>query len=118
MKNIIGLFEKDSTITAALYSSYEEWHNTTFSPDTKILACMPLEIKTKGVELWSMHPGRKTSEYKKKQTILRDMAQEWQMDIFPLGNWSFWELYAIENWFEKMGKRYGLYNEFKENAIC
>lgn len=58
---------------------------------------------------------RKT--YKERQAEVRDEAIEWQSD-FANHNYSWGELAYWSDHFEKLGRRYGLLKEFRENAIC
>ena len=55
--------------------------------------------------------------YKQQKEKARQQAMEWQiwacdecLSIMELATWACY--------FEKLGKRYGLLKEFKENGIC
>ena len=53
--------------------------------------------------------------YKDKQNLLRDQAIDWQLNQAPDMDW-----YTYAQWmayFETMGRRYGLLQEFRENGI-
>lgn len=54
--------------------------------------------------------------YKKLKEKLRNEAIEWQNTIseFQL---SYEELIEMQRYFERMGKKFGLLKEFKENGI-
>lgn len=54
--------------------------------------------------------------YRKRQERARNKAVEWQMD-FDNHNYSYGELVYWQNYFEKLGRRFGLVNEFRENGI-
>ena len=54
--------------------------------------------------------------YRKMQQRARNKAIEWQMD-FNNHDYSYGELVYWQNYFEKLGKRYGLVKEFRENGI-
>lgn len=56
------------------------------------------------------------SKYSMNKERVRDMAIEWQSD-FENHNYSYGELMEYSNMFERLGKRYGLIKEFKENGI-
>lgn len=56
----------------------------------------------------------KYQEYKEKA---RQKAIEWQAD-FENHNYSYNELFYIEEYFHRLGKKYGLLKEFHENGIC
>jgi hypothetical protein len=55
--------------------------------------------------------------YQKRKAEVREEAIEWQVD-FSEHNYSYGELAYYGDYFERLGKRYGLLREFKENAIC
>lgn len=55
--------------------------------------------------------------YREKKAKIRAEAIRWQAE-FSEHNYSYSELADWQAYFEKMGKRYGLLTEFKENAIC
>lgn len=54
--------------------------------------------------------------YEEMKEAARSKAIEWQMD-FENHNYSYGEIAYFQNYFEKLGKRYGLLKEFRENAI-
>ena len=54
--------------------------------------------------------------YQRKEEI-RQEAIEWQLD-FCNHNYSYYELMEFGEYFYKLGKRYGLLKEFRENGIC
>ena len=55
--------------------------------------------------------------YEKKKEIARQEAIDWQ-DDFRNHNYSYGELTKFGYYFEKLGRRYGLLKEFRENGIC
>ena len=57
------------------------------------------------------------SNYQKQKERVRNKAIEWQLD-FCNHSYSWGELAVFQDYFEKMGRRYGLLKEFRENAIC
>lgn len=57
------------------------------------------------------------NNYQRQKERVRNEAIDWQLDFFNY-NYSWLELIAFENYFEKMGRRYGLLTEFRENGIC
>lgn len=57
---------------------------------------------------------KQTYEYKKARA--REKAIQWQYE-FSEHNYSMYELYEFGVYFEKLGKRYGLLKEFRENGI-
>ena len=56
------------------------------------------------------------SKYAEKKEQVRQQAIDWQND-FCNHNYSWGELAFYSDYFEKMGRRYGLIKEFRENAI-
>ena len=55
-------------------------------------------------------------KYQERKEKARQKAIEWQMD-FENHNYSYGEIAYFQNYFERLGKRYGLLKEFRENAI-
>ena len=55
--------------------------------------------------------------YEKKKEIARQKAIDWQND-FCNHNYSYGELAEFGEHVEKLGKRYGLRKEFRENGSC
>lgn len=54
--------------------------------------------------------------YQTKKSETRDFAIQWQLH-FHAHNYSYGELAYFTDMFERLGKRYGLLKEFKENGI-
>ena len=54
--------------------------------------------------------------YKQAKERAREEAINWQQD-FANHNYSYCEMLAYQNHFEKLANRYGLTNEFRENGI-
>lgn len=54
--------------------------------------------------------------YQKNKEKVRNFAIKWQSE-FGDHNYSLGELASFENYFEKMGRRYGLIKEFKAECI-
>lgn len=57
------------------------------------------------------------SKYLEMKARAWQKAIDWQLD-FNNHNYSWSELAEWGNYFYKLGKRYGLLKEFKENGIC
>ena len=55
--------------------------------------------------------------YETRKEMARQEAIDWQND-FCNHNYSYGELAEFGCHFEKLGKRYGLLKEFRENGIC
>jgi hypothetical protein len=57
----------------------------------------------------------KKNYYQKRKAEVRDEAVEYSYSDEEL---SYGELADKQDYFRRLGKRYGLLREFKENAIC
>ena len=55
--------------------------------------------------------------YALRKADVREEAIQWQAD-FCNHDYSYGEIHWFQCYFEKLGRRYGLLREFKENAIC
>ena len=55
--------------------------------------------------------------YATKKAVARQEAIDWQND-FGNHNYSYEEMQEAAEHFEKLGRRYGLLKEFRENGIC
>ena len=85
-----------------LYFDWNSFYSDTFSPECEIIQL--IEFTTRG------------KNYRERKNFLQDIAIEFlHSEICGL---SYEELYYIQNFFETMGKRYGLLREFRENCIC
>lgn len=56
------------------------------------------------------------NKYQQQKEAARNRAIEWQLD-FRNHSYSYSELCDFQEYFEKLGKRYGLTQEFLENGI-
>ena len=56
------------------------------------------------------------NKYQRAKERARNKAIEWQMDI-ENHNYSYGELAYYQEYFERIGRRYGLISEFRENGI-
>lgn len=56
-------------------------------------------------------------DYQTKKAKIRQEAIDWQIEASNK-NYSYGELACFARHFEKLGKRFGLLREFRENAIC
>ena len=55
--------------------------------------------------------------YQKSKEKIRNAAIDWQ-NSFASCIYSWEEVFEWQDKFRKLGKRYGLLKEFKENGIC
>ena len=59
----------------------------------------------------------KVNNYQNAKEKARRKAMDWQ-DFFSENSMSWGELAYWQEYFERLGKRYGLLTEFRENGIC
>jgi hypothetical protein len=85
-----------------LYESREAYYKDTFSPLCEVMEVINFVLSG--------------TTYRERQATARELAIEYSLCEKP--DLSYYELYLIGSFFEKVGKRYGLLNEFRENAIC
>lgn len=57
-----------------------------------------------------------TSEYQRRKEQVREEAREWQFS-FSEASYSWAEVAEAGQRFERLGRRYGLLREFRENGI-
>ena len=87
---------------ANLYFDWSSFYSDTFSPECEIIQL--IEFATHG------------KNYRERKNSLEEIAIEFSHNA--VCGLSYGEIYHIQNFFETMGKRYGLLREFKENCIC
>lgn len=95
---------EDGTYGGGVYANWSEYFADTFNPQTNDVAL----ISDTAVL---------TGSYQDKKNYIRERAIEYQYSagLIPL---SYMELMIMGDYFEKMGRRYGLLTEFRENGIC
>ena len=94
--------DADGNEHANLYFDWNSFHADTFSPECEIIQLLEFAIHGKS--------------YKERKGCLKDLAIEFSHNA--ICGLSYGEICHIQNFFETMGRRYGLLREFKENAIC
>lgn len=100
---LLAKFTIDGKTTTELYfNNWRQYFSDTFSPDTKIENIIEFKVKGK--------------TYAERKANASQLAIDYQTGGFE--DLSYYELYLIEQFFEKVGKQYGLLEEFKENCIC
>ena len=99
---IYAVLKQDNDETANLFFTWEDFHKATFNPEIEPICIIEL--------------GRVKGNYQDKKAAIEDKAIEYSNNNYP--GLSYNELSYIESYFETYGKRYGLLNEFRENAIC
>lgn len=107
MKNTLFLARirtADGETETNLYTVYNDFFRDTFSPCVEVLSVFPFCVSGK--------------TYAEKKSCLRDLAIDFQHTTIDFDSMSWWAAAEIENFFDTMGKRYGLLREFRENAIC
>ena len=60
---------------------------------------------------------KKNTTYASNKAVARQEAIDWQNDLFR-DNRSYEDMQRAAEHFEKLGRRYGLLKEFRENGIC
>ena len=63
-----------------------------------------------------METKKETSEYQRRKEQVREEAREWQFS-FSEESCSWSEVAEAGQRFERLGRRYGLLREFRENGI-
>ena len=87
---------------ANLYFDWNSFYADTFSPECEIIQLIEFAIH-----------GR---NYIERKNSLEEIAIEFSHNA--VRGLSSGEMYYIQNFFETMGKRYGLLREFRECCIC
>ena len=88
-----------------IYLDWNEYHKDTFNPESSALVLLPFEISGKS--------------YAERKEAARNLAIDFQAandgdaDI----NLSYHELSLVGNYFLRVGRKYGLLREFRENCI-
>lgn len=102
----IGIYKLDGKEYFSIYydniSGWNTWYNETFSPDTKDIDILRFKIHGKN--------------YQEQKASAEELAIRYQTE-FAGYSWSYSELMEINEYFEKIGKKYGLLKEFRENGI-
>ena len=75
-----------------------------------------IEVEVLGKERENKMKTTKTI-YETKKEMARQEAIDWQNDLFR-DNRSYEDMQRAAEHFEKLGRRYGLLKEFRENGIC
>lgn len=57
------------------------------------------------------------NKYQNGKEIARQRALDWQSE-FPEKRMTWGEIAMWQRYFERLGKRFGLLTEFRENGIC
>lgn len=96
-------FKQNGEYFGALYHDFQDYVNDTFDPGIETLAIIPFTVHG--------------SNYAERRENVRGTAMEFQTANDCDGLYMS-DMSQIYGWFEKMGKRYGLLKEFRENAVC
>ena len=94
--------DANGNLNASLYYGTEQFFKDTFSPDSEYFL-MPLG-------------GISGDTYAERKACARALAVDFSNNQASGLSWS--EYAIVTNFFETIGKRYGLLKEFRENAIC
>lgn len=97
-----GSYVFDGEKHAAIYYSHDLFNRDTFNPLCEDITIIPFETHGKS--------------YADRRESVRETAVEWSnCEAWPL---SWGEVQIIADWFYRMGKRYELLTEFRENGLC
>ena len=94
--------DPDGNEHAGLYENLGEFFRATFSPACEVLAVIGLRLSGK--------------TYQERKAAARSLAIDYSLNNYAGLSWG--EVAEIGGFFEKVGRRYGLLKEFRENAIC
>lgn len=93
---------EDNKEVAYLLDTWQDYHILTFSPGVESICTIEL--------------GRlKGKTYQEKKMCIQNKAIDFSNSRYP--GLSIYELNLIDNYFTKYASRFGLLEEFKENAI-
>lgn len=96
--------KQDGQTVGNLYHDFQDYVKDTFSPEVETLEIIPLSVHGKN--------------YRERRADLEDKAVLFQHDYFDEDvEIDLFDASDIMHWFERMGKRYGLLKEFRENAV-
>ena len=97
-----GSYVFDGKKHAAIYYSHDLFNRDTFNPLCEDITIIPFETHGK--------------RYADRRESVRETAIKWSnCEAWPL---SWCEVQTGADWFYRMGKRYGLLTEFRENGLC
>lgn len=94
-------YVKDGKVCEDLFHTHLDLFRATFSPNIEVVST--IEFKASGYT------------YQDRRSCVEEIAKEFQ--TADEGGLSYEELLNIQQWFEKMGRRYGLYREFRTNGV-
>lgn len=98
-----GAYEIKGYVGGGFYTDYEEWRKDTFCADVEIIAMVDMQIHG--------------STYAERKADVERVTHEY-LDLYansvPM---SCGEVVEWQAYFEEQGKRYGLLEIFRENAI-
>ena len=95
--------KQDGQIVGNLYHDFQDYISDTFSPEVETMVIIPFTVHG--------------SNYAERRENVRGTAMEFQTANDCDGLYMS-DMAQIYGWFAKMGKRYGLLKEFRENCVC
>ena len=99
-----GIIETSEKIEGGIYTGISYKTAAAEVGEENILLYIPFKVSGK--------------TYQERKADLQDKAIEWSNTQGEYGAWSYGELADIQEFFENNARRYGLLQEFRENAIC
>lgn len=94
-------WKEDGFERAQVFYLWEDYFAETSSSDVDVLSVISFKVSGK--------------TYQDKKECVRNIAIQFQHD--DDGGLSMFEISEIQGWFQKVGSRYGLLKEFKENGV-
>ena len=95
--------KQDGKETGVLYEDFQDYISDTFSPEVETMVIIPFTVHG--------------SSYAERRANVRETAIDFQA-ANDCGGLYQSDYGLIGDWFEKMGKRYGLLKELRENCVC
>ena len=94
--------KQDGQETGVLYEDFQDYISDAFSPTVETMVIIPFTVHG--------------SNYAERRENVRETAIDFQ--AADCGGLYMSDYALIYDWFTKMGKRYGLLREFRENCVC
>ena len=103
----IKYYDKTTAETIADNKTMHDWQYHYFAVEEKLLAYYRKNEKL----------AEQRTKYRRAKEAARQEAIDWQTD-FPNHDYTWGEIAEYQTYFERLGRRYGLLREFRENLIC
>ena len=87
-----------------IYYDHQEFISDSFTPAFEVKKIINFQLHGK--------------TYGERKDSLECIAHDVQNYFYDSGTLTWMDLMILGDWFEKMGKRYGMLTEFRENGFC